>query len=155
ETPGTFPSDNFVSNETSLLDVAAALRNPALRGRAYVGVGPEQNYTYIATLEPDIAYIVDIRRANLMEHLALRGCFEEGTTRAGFLAALLSRRAPPAAGDRDFGALAAAFAQTPPDRALRDAGVTRTLALLDRLHLHRQPDDAATAARIHDAFFSR
>ncbi|HQP39244.1 MAG TPA: hypothetical protein PLI95_28870, partial [Polyangiaceae bacterium] len=52
ERPGDFPSRNFVSNETSLLDVAPALRDGRLRGRAYVGVGPEQNLTYVGLSEP-------------------------------------------------------------------------------------------------------
>mgnify|MGYP000898507781 CR=1 FL=1 len=84
ERPGDFPSENYVTNETSLLHVAQALREPRLRGRAYVGVGPEQSYTYLALLEPRVAYLVDIRRGNLLEHLVFRGCFEEGATRVGF-----------------------------------------------------------------------
>jgi hypothetical protein len=155
ESPGDFPSDNFVSNETSYLDVAPALHDPRLAGRAYVGVGPEQSYTYIALLDPAIAYIVDIRRGNLLEHLVIRGCFEAGDTRAGFLSALLARR-PLAAVDADgFAPLAAAFATASPDRALRDEGVARSRALLDRLHVVRSAGDERDLARIHDAFFSR
>jgi len=55
ERAGDFPSENYVSNELSLLDVADQLRAPALKGRAYVGVGPEQNFTYLGLLEPKIA----------------------------------------------------------------------------------------------------
>ncbi|MBL9109091.1 MAG: hypothetical protein JNM74_07470, partial [Myxococcales bacterium] len=33
EPPGDFPSENYVTNETSLLHVAKALRDPRLRGR--------------------------------------------------------------------------------------------------------------------------
>jgi hypothetical protein len=157
EAPGDFPSDNFVSNETSYLDVAPALRAPALRGRAYVGVGPEQNLTYVALLEPAIAYVVDLRRGNLLEHLVLRGCFEAGETRAAFLTALLARRprAPLPEDASGFGPLAAAFASAPPERALRDEGVARTRSLLDRLHLTRATHDDERIARIHDAFFAR
>ena len=155
ESPGDFPSDNFVSNETSYLDVAPALQDPRLRGRAYVGVGPEQSYTYIAMLDPAVSYIVDIRRGNLLEHLVLRGCFEAGETRAAFLSALLARR-PLTPVDADgFAPLAAAFASAPPDRALRDEGVARSRALLDRLHVVRSPGDDEDVARIHDAFFAR
>jgi hypothetical protein len=155
ESPGDFPSDNFVSNETSYLDVAPALREPRLAGRAYVGVGPEQNYTYIAMLEPAASYIVDIRRGNLLEHLVLRGCFEAGETRAGFLSALIARR-PLMPVDADgFAPLAAAFATARPDRALRDEGVARSRALVDRLHVVRSPGDDGDLVRIHDAFFAR
>jgi hypothetical protein len=155
ESPGAFPSDDYVSNEPSYLEVADALRNPALAGRAYVGVGPEQNYTYVALLAPAVAYVVDIRRGNLLEHMVLRGCFEQGATRAGFLEALLARRAGAGAEAGDLEALVAAFAKAPADRALRDAGVARTLALMDRLHVRREMGDADAVARIHDSFFSR
>jgi hypothetical protein len=155
ESPGDFPSDNFVSNETSYLDVAPALHDPRLTGRAYVGVGPEQSYTYVAMLDPAVAYIVDIRRGNLLEHLVLRGCFEAGETRAGFLSALLARR-PLTRVDADgFAPLAAAFATAAPDRTLRDEGVARSRALLDRLHVARSAGDDTDLARIHDAFLSR
>jgi hypothetical protein len=159
ETPGVFPSDNLVSNETSYLDVAPSLGDPALRGRAYVGVGPEQNYTYLALIEPAVAYIVDLRRGNLLEHLVLRGCFEASETRVGFLSALLARRPRPPAGDTSsaegFAPLATAFASTTPDRALLAAGLARSRAVLDRLHIVRAPGDDEGIARIHEAFSSR
>jgi hypothetical protein len=163
ESPGDFPSENYVTNEASLLDVAAALRAPKLHGRAYVGVGPEQSYTYLAMLEPRIAYIVDIRRGNLLEHLVFRGCFEAGKTRAAFLTALLARRpARPAGGDAgvaadrgsdaDFASLDVAFRAAAPDAALRDEGIARTKALLDRLAIVRASADDKTIARLHEAF---
>lgn len=155
ENPGDFPSENYVTNETSLLHVAKALRDPRLHGRAYVGVGPEQNYTYLGMLEPAVAYVVDIRRGNFLEHLVFRGCFEAGATRAEFLSALLARRAPPGSTDGGgFGPLDAAFRAAPAEAALRDGGVARTRALLDRLHVVRDKGDDAAIARIHEAFFT-
>jgi hypothetical protein len=153
ESPGDFPSDNYVTNETSLLDVAPALRNPALKGRAYVGVGPEQNLTYVALLEPKVAYVVDIRRGNMLEFMVFRGCFEAAATRAEFLSALLARRAKP--NDATVTSLNAAFLAAPADRALRDEGVARTRALMDRLHVVRAKGDDEDIERIHDAFFTR
>jgi len=153
ERPGDFPSENYVTNETSLLHVARALREPRLRGRAYVGVGPEQNYSYLALTAPTVAYIVDIRRGNLLEHLVFRGCFEEGTTRAAFLRALISREphAEPAPGP-GFPPLEAAFRGAPPVPSLEAAGLARTLALLDRLAIARTPTDERDLVRIHRAF---
>jgi hypothetical protein len=148
ENPGDFPSDNYVTNETSLLHVAPVLRDPRLKGRAYVGVGPDQNFTYLALLEPAVAYIVDIRRGNMLELMMFRGCFEASKTRAEFLSALLARR--PNAGE-----LLESFQRAEPVRALRDEGVARTLALLDRLHVVRVKGDEDAVARIHDAFFTR
>ena len=72
ESHGDLSSENYVTNEASLLDVATALRHPKLHDRGYVGVGPEQSYTYLALLEPRIVDIVDIRRGNLLEHMMFR-----------------------------------------------------------------------------------
>jgi hypothetical protein len=159
ESPGDFPSENYVTNEASLLDVAAALRNPKLHDRGYVGVGPEQSYTYLAMLEPRVAYIVDIRRGNLLEHMMFRGCFEAGKTRAEFLTALLARRVAAVAGvamdagaDAGFAALDAAFRAAPPDAVLRDEGIARTKFLLDRLGVVHAPSDDKAIARLHEAF---
>ena len=93
EDTGDFPSDNFVSNETSFLHVAPALLDPAITGRAYIGVGPEQNLTYIALVQPRIAYIVDIRRENMLQHLVFRALVEGSETREAFLSRLTSRPA--------------------------------------------------------------
>src|SRR5687767_11031486 len=41
-------SHNYVSNETSQLQVAPLLLERAGSGGAYLGVGPEQNFSYIA-----------------------------------------------------------------------------------------------------------
>jgi len=46
ENGGSFHSDNFTSNEPMFADVAKLLADgPA--GGAYLGVGPEQNFTYV------------------------------------------------------------------------------------------------------------
>ena len=59
-----FRSDNLVSNEMYMQRVIPELMRIAKPGRAYLGVGPEQNFTYIAAVKPAIAFIVDIRRGN-------------------------------------------------------------------------------------------
>src|SRR5262245_10641416 len=64
EPDGTFHSENLVSNEARLQSVIPALTQAVPQGRAYVGVGSEQNFTYIAATRPAMAVIVDIRRGN-------------------------------------------------------------------------------------------
>src|SRR6266498_3289247 len=64
ETNGSFRSDNLLSNELQFQHVIGDLTRTVKAGRAYLGVGPEQNFTYIAALRPSIAFIVDIRRGN-------------------------------------------------------------------------------------------
>ena len=71
EPGGQFRSDNLLSNEVWLQYVIPDLLNAAKPGRVYMGVGPEQNFTYIAALKPAMAFIVDIRRgkAGLRTHV--------------------------------------------------------------------------------------
>src|SRR5437016_13248282 len=68
ESGGYFRSDNFVSNETAFQYVIKALKKKT-PGGVYLGVGPDQNFTYILALQPNLAIIFDIRRQNAMQHL--------------------------------------------------------------------------------------
>ncbi|MEK6303630.1 MAG: hypothetical protein AABO41_23240 [Acidobacteriota bacterium] len=91
EEGGYFRSDNFTSNETAYLTVVDKLRQLGATGGAYVGVGPEQNFTYIAKLRPRIAFIVDIRRQAIIQHLMYKAIFHLSQNRLQFLARLLSK----------------------------------------------------------------
>jgi hypothetical protein len=92
EPAGTFNlSDNLVSNEPHLAENVRRLR-PA--GGVYIGVGPEQNFSYIAQLRPALAFIVDIRRENRSLHLLYKALFEMSADRADFVARLFSRPRP-------------------------------------------------------------
>jgi hypothetical protein len=90
EPAGEFFSDNLISNETSYLQVADALAARP-EGGGYIGVGPEQNFTYIALTRPRYAFLVDIRRDNLLQHLWYRALFEEAEDRAHFVSLMLGR----------------------------------------------------------------
>jgi hypothetical protein len=94
EPAGTFDADNLISNERSYLDVAPALAALGLEGGAYIGVGPDQNFSYIARVRPSIAYILDIRRDNLLLHLLFKALFAESRTRAEYVSLLTGRPAP-------------------------------------------------------------
>src|SRR5262245_51803203 len=76
EPDGRFVSDNFVSNELATQHVLSDLTQDRKAGGAYLGVGPEQNFTYIAALRPKIAFIIDIRRQNMIEHLMYKALIE-------------------------------------------------------------------------------
>src|SRR5258708_6246359 len=99
EPGGSFRSDNLLSNESRLQLVIPDLLKTAKRGGVYVGVGPEQNFTYIAALQPSMAFIVDIRRGNLQLHLMYKALFELSTDRAGFVSRLFSRPRPDTLGN--------------------------------------------------------
>src|SRR6266480_4695757 len=57
EENGYFRFENFVSNELEYQTVIPSLKQIAKPGGAYLGVGPEQNFTYIVALQPRIAFI--------------------------------------------------------------------------------------------------
>src|SRR5262245_14828350 len=120
EEGGYFLSDNFSSNETAYLHVVSKLRQLAAADRAYIGVGPEQNFTYIAKVRPRIAFIIDIRRQAVIQHLMFKAIFHLSPTRAQFLSLLLSKplpktkeKIPPP--DAPIAELIAAISQVPAD----------------------------------------
>jgi len=94
EPDGTFRSVNLLSNEIFFQYVIPDLLKTAKTERAYLGVGPEQNFTYIAALKPKIVFIVDIRRGNLDLHLMYKALFELSANRAEFVSRLFSRPLP-------------------------------------------------------------
>src|SRR5262245_1666892 len=94
EPGGYFQYDIITSNEISYQMVLPDLMRTARTGGAYLGVGPEQNFTYIAALQPKIAFIIDIRREMMLEHLMYKAVFEMSADRAEFVANLFSRKAP-------------------------------------------------------------
>jgi hypothetical protein len=94
EPGGTFHSDNVVSNEAWYQHVVPDLVQRARSGGVYLGVGPEQNFTYMVALRPRMAFIIDIRRGNLHEHLLYKALFEMSTDRADFVSRLFSRVKP-------------------------------------------------------------
>jgi hypothetical protein len=94
EPNGFFRSDNFLSNEVEYQWVIPTLTSAVGTGGVYLGVGPEQNFTYIAALRPKLAFIVDIRRGNLHEHLLYKAFIEMSADRAEFLSRLFARKRP-------------------------------------------------------------
>ena len=94
EPDGYFRSDNLLSNERWMQSVIPELLQNTKPGGVYLGVGPEQNFTYIAALKPKIAFITDIRRGNLHTQLMYKALFELSADRTDFVARLFSRKRP-------------------------------------------------------------
>jgi hypothetical protein len=94
EDNGFFTSENFSSNERGYQTLIPKLLAKWQPGNAYMGVGPEQNFQYIASLKPKIAFIVDIRRQNMIQHLMYKAAFEMSENRADFLSVVFSRKRP-------------------------------------------------------------
>ncbi len=95
EMDGEFRSDNLLSNELGFQYVIPELLKTAQQGRVYMGVGPEQNFTYIAALRPSMAFIVDIRHGNLDVQLLYKALFELSANRSEFVSKLFSRKPMP------------------------------------------------------------
>jgi hypothetical protein len=94
EEGGDFDTDNLISNERSFLDVVPALKAAGVSGGAYIGVGPDQNFSYIAQVRPSIAFVIDIRRDNLLLHLLFKSLFALSHNRLEYLALLTGRPVP-------------------------------------------------------------
>ena len=128
EPGGSFDTDNLISNERSYLHVIPALKQSGAAGGAYIGVGPDQNFSYIAVSRPSVAYIIDVRRDNLLLQILFKALFEISDTRAEYLGHLFGRRLQP-----------------PPDQ-WRSAALDRIVAQIDQAQpnaddlkaLHRQ-----------------
>jgi len=155
EPGGYFDSDNLVSNETSYLHVIGALRERGVHGGAYIGVGPEQGFSYIAAIEPEIAIIIDIRRDNLLLHLLMKAMFHEAHNRLEYLCLLYGRPVPPQRSrwdDAPLDSLVAYLDRTPLDSALHVRQHAELMGRIERFGLPLNAEDRATLRRFHDEF---
>jgi hypothetical protein len=71
-----------------------ALRQLGTSGGAYIGVGPDQNFSWIAEIRPEIAFIIDIRHDNLLQHLLFKALFQQARNRLEFLCLMTGTPAP-------------------------------------------------------------
>ncbi len=84
----------LVSNENFFPDMVSSLVALNARGGGYIGVAPEQNYHYIAAIRPQIAFILDIRRQAVIQHLMFKAIFELSPDRADFISLLFTKPRP-------------------------------------------------------------
>ncbi len=155
EGPGFFQSDNLVSNETSYLHVLGAFRALDLSGGAYLGVGPEQSFSYIAATTPKIAFVIDIRRDNMLLHLLMKAMFETSRNRLEYLCQLYGRPVPGDLylwTDMDLESLIDYIDRTPLDSAVHARNHLRLTQRVARYGVVLNPDDLETVRRFHDEF---
>ena len=155
EPGGSFVSDNFVSNELALQEVLTSLTDGRKPGGVYLGVGPEQNFTYIAALKPKMAFVFDIRRQNMLEHLTYKALFEMSSDRADFLSRLFSRPRPPDV-DKDSSpvVLFDAFDNVPADPDLFQESLKAIKQRLSEEHgFSLTAEDESSIANIFRAFY--
>ena len=95
EPEGKYPDDNLLSNELLFAQLVPQLAARIQPGGVYLGVGPEQNFSYIAAVKPRFAFIPDIRRGNLRLQLMYKALFELSNDRAEFVSRLFTKKRPP------------------------------------------------------------
>jgi hypothetical protein len=137
-------TDNLLSNENGLSAAATALSMRPKRSGVYLGVGPEQNFTYIAAMRPRIAFIADIRRGNMLLHLMYKALFETSANRADFVARLFNRNRPAGLTTRSTAAdlMDAYLRAEPTDDASFNTNLKSITDHLTRTHgLHLSPND--------------
>jgi len=157
EPGGTFRSENLVSNERAFPAVLPEVARRASPGAAYIGVGPEQNFSYLAALRPRVAFIVDIRRENAALHLLYKAIFELSPTRSAFLSRLFSR---PLSKHLGTGSSAIELMEGAaigiPSRDRFTANLADVRAQLATRHRWPIGDsDLAGLTRVYEAFFDR
>lgn len=154
--PGTdYTIDCFVSSEVGYNEVLARCLPAGERGGAYLGVGPDQSYTYVGALRSELAIIVDARLDNLIEHLVFKALFVEAIDPLDYLCLLLGRRRPEVRLETDVPGprLVERLLARPLDRRAQDDARRAVGRLLERLGA--APPIAAAAERILSEFVRR
>jgi hypothetical protein len=155
EPNGFFRSDNLLSNEAGLQATIPKLKERVKPDGIYVGVGPEQNFTYILNLEPRLSFIVDIRRMNMLEHLLYKALFELSSDRTDFLSRLFSRQRPKGLRENtSIESIFDAFEAAPADKTLFERNLANVLYHLSTTHqFHLSREDEDQIRYVHNAFF--
>jgi hypothetical protein len=155
EPNGTFRSDNLLSNEMWLQYVIPDLLRTAKTGRVYMGVGPEQNFTYISALHPKMGFIVDVRRGNRDLHLMYKALFELSADRAEFVSRLFSKPRPEGLNAKStIQQIIAGYWNIDTNEALYDENLKAIRdALLSKHKLPLSDEELKGIADVYHAFF--
>jgi hypothetical protein len=156
EPNGYFDSDNLISNEASYLHVMGKMREMKVTGGAYVGVGPDQNFSYIAQIRPSIVFITDIRRDNLLQHIFFKSLFALSGNRLEYLCLLFGRPVPPdlkSWDSRSIQEIIGYLDKTPSKRELFEKAKAGMQAKAQSFGLKLDPAELEAISRIHTAFF--
>jgi len=153
EPNGDYAYQNFVSNEITLQRIIPPTKRAIKPEGVFIGVGPEQNFTYAAALRSKMAFVVDIRRQNLILHLMYKALFEMSANRAEFVMNLFSRARPSYVDERtNVAQTFDLFLRKPvdPEMQIRTAGAIK--ATLARHGFNLPSEDLAKIDYIHQVF---
>ena len=147
--------DNYTSNEMEVAELFAMLRARKIAGDVYLGVGPEQNFSYIAAVRPQMAFIVDIRRQAAMQHLLFKAIFEMARDRAEFISLLFDKPRPAGLDSTtSIQAMWEAYRTVATDSALAAKNYQRIVdQLATTQHFQFTPDEMEKLRAVFDAFF--
>src|SRR5215471_7014575 len=124
----------ITSNEMDYQTVIPALRNTVKPGGVYIGVGPEQNFTYMSALRSKMGFVIDIRRDNMIEHLMYKALFEISKDCVDFVSRLFARRPAGTISGSTARAIMAAFANSKVDAVLYSDTLKAIEAQLQATH---------------------
>jgi hypothetical protein len=154
EPNGPYPYENYVGNEVMLQRVIPPARNHTKLGGVYIGVGPEQNFTYALALEAKMAFVIDIRRQNMLELLLYKALFEMADNRADFMSQLFSRKRPPKLDAKtNVSALLDAYKFVRPDEKYQQETLKTLKSVLAKHGFALTSEDLATIERVHAVFY--
>ncbi|HEX5830170.1 MAG TPA: hypothetical protein VFY16_04255 [Gemmatimonadaceae bacterium] len=157
EPGGYFDTDNLISNEASYLHAVSTLRQLGVRGGAFLGVGPDQNFSYVAAIRPSVAFMVDLRRDNLLEHLLFKAIFTRARNRAEYLALLFGRPVPEPLDAWDERPVEEIIEYLDAAPSLPDTAATARRLVLETVRgfgVPLAPADLATIDRFHASFIA-
>jgi hypothetical protein len=156
EPDGNYPHSVFTGNEPGYQYMLPQLTKAVAPGGAYLGVGPEQNFTYIAALRPKLAFIIDIRRDMMLQHLMYKAIFEMTANRSDFVGILFSRRRPERlTADSSVQDIFRTYAAIPSDAAFSEERLKEILNRLKTTHRFGLSDNDERRIRFIYRLFAR
>ena len=156
ESDGYFDTDNLISNESSYLHVMGKMRKMNVSGGAFIGVGPDQSFSYIAQIRPNIVFMTDIRRDNLLQHLWFKSLFALARNRLDYLCLMFGKPAPAdlkSWDSRGIQEIVAYLDKMPARQELFDKTWSGIQTKLKAFGVPLSPSELETIKRIHVAFF--
>jgi hypothetical protein len=156
EPGGYFDSDNLISNETSYLHVIGKIRELGVSGGVYIGVGPDQSFSYIAKIRPKMAIIIDIRKDNLLQHLLFKAMFGRSRDRVEYLCLMFGKPFPRSKGweNRGVKELSEYIDNTASDPKLFEKTSKDIRQDIQKFGIPLTQSDLETIGKVQRAFFS-
>ena len=127
--------DNFTSNEIEVGWLFSRLQETKVNGGVYLGVGPEQNLSYIASIRPKMAVLFDIRRQAMVQHQIFKAIFELSPDRADFIQMTFAKPRPAKLDTTtEIRAMWDAYWYIPTDTSMARKNYTRIVEHLTKTH---------------------